>query len=90
MGIYYGDEIRGVRIINRENTAEILYESIYKQKMTAEELELFFLTYETYSSRNPLISIYVEITTTYENPPQTYWIWEIKHTLQELKDFCYG
>jgi len=91
MGIYYGNEIYGVRIINRENTSHILYEAMYKQKMTEEELKLFFNTYEEYANKKtyiPLISIYIGITTTYDIPPSNEWIWMIKHSLQELKDFC--
>ncbi len=51
MGIYYGDEIYGVRILNRQNTSHSLYEAMYKQKMTEEELKLFFMTYEEYAKK---------------------------------------
>lgn len=91
MGIYYGNEIYGVRIINPQNTSHILYEAMYKQKMTKEELSLFFTTYEEYASKKtyiPWISIYIGVTTTYDSPPSNGWVWETKHSLQEIKDFC--
>ena len=87
MGIYYGNEIYGVRIINRDNTSHILYEAMYKQKMSEEELKLFFRTYTEYANKKtyiPLISICIEITTTYDMPPKTERIWEIKDSIQNL------
>jgi hypothetical protein len=62
MGIYYGNEIYGIRILNPHNNSHILYEAMYKQKMTEEELKLFFITYEEYTNKKtytPLISIYI-------------------------------
>ena len=90
MGIYYGNEIYGVRIINPDNTSHIIYEAMYKQKMSNEEIKLFFKTYEEYASKKtyvPFISIYIGITTTYDNPPSSGWSWEIKHSIEALKDF---
>lgn len=91
MGIYYGNEIYGVRIINRQNTAHILYEAMYKQPMTEAELKVFFATYEDYANKKtyvPMIAIYIGFTTTYDNPPSNGWTWEMKHSLQDLKDMC--
>lgn len=90
MGIYYGNEIYGVRIVNPENTKDILYEAIYKQRMSEDELKLFFITYDEYANKKtyiPLISIYIGMTSAYDSHPKSEFLWLTKNSLQDLKDF---
>jgi hypothetical protein len=95
MGIYCGDKIYGVRILDPEN---ILYENSFQYGMTNDEKEVIKIVYRGFyisnrddvvseNPKNIIILALVEMTTTYDYPPRTDRVW-IRWTelMEEIKD----
>ena len=93
MGIYYGDKVRGVKLMSFDS-GEILYQKKYDQEMTIEQKNEFVEIYkemknESYKIKKEhdiLVSLYVECTTTYDYPPRTNWSWMATHLL-EMREY---
>jgi hypothetical protein len=78
MGIYYGSEIYGIKIVlEDEDSCKELYRIMYEKEMSMEQkmdvkqkyLELFE------QNKNITVYVYVEYTTTYDYPPSTDKTW---------------
>ena len=79
MGIYYGNELKGIRFIEGDE-GKVIYENNYDHVMTKEEIEEEKKRYNEikdtgYKSQSLYIQVFLECTMTYDNPPTTGWMW---------------
>ena len=75
MGIYYGDKIYGVIIIN---STSVIYSKEYDQEITVEEKEEARKAYNRFleqGEKDISIYVYIDVTTTFDYPPSTCREW---------------
>lgn len=68
MGIYYGDKIYGIKILQYlEKDKQVLYERIQKHEITIDEIKQIYEQICTlYGDNNIELKVYMDCTTTYD------------------------
>lgn len=75
MGIYYGDKIYGVKIVNETS---VLYSKEYDREISVEEKEEARKAYNDLLQKGEngiFIYVYIDVTTTFNYPPSTSREW---------------